>query len=215
MKIINNFNQTLIATSLAGLIMSGCASNMNNTQKGASIGAVIGAIAGKGTGNHAKKRYAWGAAIGAISGGAIGSYMDKQEQAFRDELAGSGVEVYREGDSIRLSIPGNITFASDSSAIVTAFYPVLNDVAKVLNRYDKTKLSIEGHTDSQGDEQYNQNLSMMRANSVANYLESTSVLSTRLQTLGFGESQPIASNGNAQDRSKNRRVELRIIPLEG
>jgi outer membrane protein OmpA-like peptidoglycan-associated protein len=214
MKIINNFSKTLMATSLAGLILSGCASDMNNTQKGAGIGAVIGAIAGKGTGNHAKKRYAWGAAIGAIAGGAIGSYMDKQEQAFRDELAGSGVEVYREGNSIRLSIPGNITFPSDSSSIVTDFYPVLNDVAKVLNRYDKTKLSIEGHTDSQGDEQYNQNLSMMRANSVANYLESTSVVPDRLQTLGFGESQPVASNESAQDRSKNRRVELRIIPLE-
>lgn len=214
MKIINNFNKTLIAATLTGLVISGCASDMNNTQKGAGIGAVIGAIAGKGTGNHAKKRYAWGAAIGAIAGSAIGSYMDKQEQAFRDELAGSGVEVYREGDSIRLSIPGNITFGSDSASIVTDFYPVLNDVAKVLNRYEKTKLSIEGHTDSQGDETYNQNLSMMRANSVANYLESTSVLPGRLQTLGFGESQPVASNESAQDRSKNRRVELRIIPLE-
>ncbi|MCF2947866.1 OmpA family protein [Paraglaciecola aquimarina] len=214
MQNTNNLNKTLIVTSLIGLILTGCGSTMNNTQKGAGIGAVIGAIAGKGTGDHDKKRYVWGAALGAIAGTAIGSYMDKQEEAFREELAGSGIEVYREGDSIRLSIPGNITFGTGSSSIVTGFYPVLNDVVKVLNRYEKTKLSIEGHTDSQGDEQYNQNLSILRANSVANYLQSTAVLPARLQTLGFGESQPVASNDTVEGRSKNRRVELRIIPLE-
>jgi outer membrane protein OmpA-like peptidoglycan-associated protein len=141
--------------------------------------------------------------------------MDKQEQAFRDELAGSGVEVYREGDNIRLSIPGNITFATDSANIVTGFYPVLEDVSKVLNRYEKTKLSIEGHTDSVGDASYNTQLSMQRANSVASYLQGTGVNANRLQTLGMGESQPIASNDNDQGRKQNRRVELSVIPLQG
>jgi outer membrane protein OmpA-like peptidoglycan-associated protein len=168
---------------------------------------------GKGTGDNDKKRYVWGAALGALAGGAIGSYMDKQEEEFREELADSGVEVYREGDSIRLSIPGNITFATGSDAIVTGFYPVLENVAKVLNRYDKTKLSIEGHTDSVGDVNSNRELSMQRANSVAIYLQATNVEANRLQTLGMGESQPIADNATAQGRQANRRVELRIIPL--
>jgi len=141
----------MIAMALSTLIITGCASNTSNTQKGAGIGAVLGALAGKGTGDNDKSRYVWGAALGALAGSAIGSYMDKQEQEFRDELADSGVEVSREGDSIRLSIPGNITFPNDSAAIVTGFYPVLENVAKVLNRYEKTKLSIEGHTDSVGD----------------------------------------------------------------
>jgi outer membrane protein OmpA-like peptidoglycan-associated protein len=123
--------------------------------------------------------------------------------------------VYREGDSIRLSIPGNITFSTGSSAIVTGFYPVLEDVAKVLNRYEKTKLSVEGHTDSVGDANYNRQLSMQRANSVANYLRGTNVDASRLQTLGMGESKPIATNENAQGRQENRRVELRVIPLQG
>jgi outer membrane protein OmpA-like peptidoglycan-associated protein len=140
--------------------------------------------------------------------------MDKQEEEFREELANSGVEVYREGDNIRLSIPGNITFSNDSAALVTGFYPVLEDVAKVLNRYDKTKLSIEGHTDSVGDANYNTQLSIQRANSVANYLQGTNVDANRLQTLGMGESQPVASNDNAQGRQSNRRVELRVIPLK-
>jgi len=206
--------KTMIAVALSSLIISGCASNASNTQKGAGIGAVLGALAGKGTGDNDKKRYVWGAAIGAMAGGAIGSYMDKQEEEFRKELADSGVEVYREGDSIRLSIPGNITFGNDSAGIVTDFYPVLEDVAKVLIRYDKTKLSIEGHTDSVGDANYNNQLSMQRANSVANYLQGTRVDTNRLQTLGMGESQPIASNNNAQGRQQNRRVELRVIPLK-
>lgn len=206
--------KTMMVVAMSSLIFTGCASNANNTQKGAGIGAVLGALAGKGTGDNDKSRYVWGAALGALAGGAIGSYMDKQEEEFRKELADSGVEVYREGDSIRLSIPGNITFPNDSAAIVTGFYPVLEDVAKVLNRYDKTKLSIEGHTDSVGDANYNTQLSMQRANSVANYLQRTSVDATRLQTLGMGETQPIATNENAQGRQNNRRVELRVIPLQ-
>jgi outer membrane protein OmpA-like peptidoglycan-associated protein len=206
--------KTIIAVALSTAIISGCASNMSNTHKGAGIGAILGALAGKGTGDNDKSRYVWGAALGAIAGSAIGSYMDKQEEAFRDQLSGSGVEVYREGDSIRLSIPGNITFSTGSSAIVTGFYPVLEDVAKVLNRYEKTKLSVEGHTDSVGDANYNRQLSMQRANSVANYLRGTNVNASRLQTLGMGESKPIATNENAQGRQENRRVELRIIPLQ-
>jgi outer membrane protein OmpA-like peptidoglycan-associated protein len=206
--------KTIIAAALSTFIISGCASNFSNTQKGAGIGAVVGALIGKGTGDNDKKRYVWGAALGALAGSAIGKYMDNQEAAFREELANSGVEVYREGDSIRLSIPGNITFPSGNAAIVTSFYPVLEDVAKVLNRYEKTKLSVEGHTDSVGDANYNRQLSIQRANSVANYLQGTGVVANRLQTIGMGESQPISSNDNAQGRQENRRVELRVIPLQ-
>jgi outer membrane protein OmpA-like peptidoglycan-associated protein len=205
--------KTMIAVTLSTFIITGCA-NTSNTQKGAGIGAILGALAGKGTGDNDKSRYVWGAALGALAGSAIGSYMDKQEEAFREELADSGVEVYREGDNIRLSIPGNITFATGSDAIVTGFYPVLEDVAKVLNRYDKTKLSIEGHTDSVGNADYNLDLSIQRANSVANYLQGTRVDANRLQTLGMGETQPISNNDSAQGRKENRRVELRVIPLQ-
>jgi outer membrane protein OmpA-like peptidoglycan-associated protein len=206
--------KTIIAAALSTFIISGCASNFSNTQKGAGIGAVVGALIGKGTGDNDKKRYVWGAALGALAGSAIGKYMDNQEAAFREELANSGVEVYREGDSIRLSIPGNITFPSGNAAIETSFYPVLEDVAKVLNRYEKTKLSVEGHTDSVGDANYNRQLSIQRANSVANYLQGTGVMANRLQTIGMGESQPISNNDNAQGRQENRRVELRVIPLQ-
>jgi len=206
-------NSRLLILGIAGtLALTGCSNTMNNTQKGAAIGAVAGAVIGKGTGDHDKSRYLWGAAVGALAGSAIGNYMDKQEEAFRDELSGSGVQVIRDGDNIRLQLPGNITFASESANISQNFYPVLEDVAAVLNKYNKTTMMIEGHTDSTGSADYNQQLSLNRANAVRNYLVGYGVDSRRVTTQGFGESQPIATNDTAQGRQQNRRVELRIIP---
>lgn len=204
----------IILVSSCALILSGCA-NTSNSQKGAGIGAVIGAIAGKGTGDNDKSRYVWGAALGAITGGAIGAYMDKQEQALRDELSDTGVQVVRDGDQLNLVMPGRLTFDTDSAAVKSDFYSVLNDVALVLKEYDKTRLSIEGHTDSIGDAIYNQQLSERRANSVATYLAQQQVNTARLRTLGMGENQPVASNDTASSREQNRRVELKIIPIRG
>lgn len=203
----------MLSAMIVSAMMSGCATNATNTQKGAGIGAVVGAIAGKATGDHDKSRYAWGAALGAIAGGAIGAYMDKQEAELKEQLADTGVSVYREGDTLRLIMPGNITFSTASASIQESFKPILDDVALVLANYDKTKLRIEGHTDSVGDEVYNQKLSVQRANSVADYLSIRTVEPTRLMTVGMGESQPITDNNTEQSRRQNRRVELSIIPL--
>ncbi|WP_404399491.1 OmpA family protein [Idiomarina seosinensis] len=201
----------MLVTALASFVVAGCA-NMDNTQKGAAIGAVTGALLGKGTGDHDKSRYLWGAAVGALAGSAIGNYMDKQEQEFRDELAGSGVEVIRDGDNIRLQMPGNITFASDSASISQNFHPVLNDVVKVLKKYEKTTMMVEGHTDSTGSAEYNQQLSLNRAMAVRNFMVNNGIDQRRLTTYGYGESQPIADNNTASGRQENRRVELKIIP---
>lgn len=199
---------------MSSVALVGC-ENMSNTQKGATIGAVAGAVTGKATANHAKKRLVWGAAVGALTGAAIGSYMDRQEQEFRDELAESGVQVIRDGDSIRLQLPSNITFAISSATISSSFDPVLVDVARVLNKYDKTTLLIEGHTDNTGAADYNQQLSLNRANSVRNRLLDQSVDARRVTTEGYGPSMPVADNNTEAGRQLNRRVELRIIPNEG
>lgn len=196
---------------VSSLGLAGC-ENMSNAQKGASIGAVTGAIIGKGTGDHDKKRYVWGAAVGAIAGGAIGSYMDKQEQEFREELADSGVQVIREGNNLRLQLPSNITFAVNSATISQSFDPVLVDVARVLNKYDKTTLLIQGHTDNTGAASYNQQLSLNRANSVRNHLAGGGVDARRITTEGYGQSMPVADNNTEAGRQLNRRVELQIIP---
>ncbi|EKE84424.1 OmpA family protein [Idiomarina xiamenensis] len=203
--------KALCMIAAGSLIMTGCA-NMSNTQKGASIGAVSGAVLGKATGDHDKSRYVWGAAVGALAGAAIGNYMDRQEEAFRQELAGSGVQVIRDGDNIRLQLPGNITFNTGSAAIASSFKPVLDDVAKVLTKYEKTTLMVEGHTDNTGAAEYNQQLSLNRANAVQSYLLGNGVDSRRVTTVGYGESMPIADNGTEQGRQQNRRVELKIVP---
>lgn len=203
----------VLAVAISSLTMAGCA-NMSNTQKGATIGAIAGAVIGKGTGDHDKSRYVWGAVAGAIAGGAIGAYMDRQEEEFRESLAGSGVQVIRDGDTIRLQLPSNVTFATDSSSVAQSFHPVLTDVARVLNRYEKTTMLVEGHTDSTGDASYNQQLSERRALSVRNYLVGEGVDQRRVTTIGYGESQPIADNSTAGGRQENRRVELRIVPNE-
>ncbi|MCW8093405.1 OmpA family protein [Alteromonas sp. ASW11-130] len=206
----------VIATAMASSIaLAGCANNnsLSNTQKGAGIGAVVGALLGKATGDHDKSRYAWGAAVGAIAGGAIGNYMDKQEKELRDELADTGVDVVRDGDNLRLVMPGDITFATNSASISPNFNPVLNDVAKVVNNYEKTILMIKGHTDDTGSDQHNQALSERRAEAVKSQLTSYNVNPTRITTVGLGEYKPKVPNDSAANRQMNRRVELEIRPL--
>lgn len=204
-------NKFVLTMMMSSLVLAGCA-NMSNTQKGAAIGAVTGALLGKGTGDNDKSRYVWGAAVGALAGGAIGSYMDKQEKEFREELADSGVKVIRDGDNLRLQLPSNITFATGSANISQSFSPVLNDVARVLQEYEKTTMLIEGHTDSTGSAEYNQQLSLNRAKAVRNHLVGNGVDSRRITTEGYGESMPVADNDTESGRQLNRRVELRIIP---
>jgi outer membrane protein OmpA-like peptidoglycan-associated protein len=202
--------KSLLSVTVVAVLLSGC--EMNNTGKGAAIGAAAGGILGKATGNHKDKRIFIGAAIGALAGAAVGDYMDKQEQEFRDELSGSGIEVVREGDNLRLIMPANITFATGQAYITSGFYSTLDDIARVLNKYEKTLLSIEGHTDSQGGAEFNQNLSEQRAGSVKQYLTNQDIMASRLQTVGYGETRAVADNTTANGRALNRRVEIQIIP---
>lgn len=203
-----------ISLGLSAFLLAGCANTASNTQKGAGIGAVVGALIGKGTGDNDKSRYAWGAVVGAIAGGAIGQYMDKQEQEFRDELADSGVDVVRDGDNLKLLMPGSITFETGKANISSSFYAVLDDVALVINKYEKTTLQVVGHTDDVGSDTQNQLLSEHRANAVKGYLSQNGVDSRRVTTLGMGEYQPVVSNSSDSNRQKNRRVELTIVPLK-
>jgi len=202
--------KSLVIAITASVILSGCAST--KAEQGAAIGAITGAVLGKATGNHKDKRLVWGAAIGALAGAAIGDYMDKQEQEFRRELSNSGIDIVREGDNLRLIMPANITFATGQSYITANFHTTLNDVAKVLNKYEKTLLSIEGHTDNVGSVAFNQTLSEQRAQSVKGYLINRNILASRLKTTGHGELKPIVDNNSAKNRALNRRVEIQIIP---
>ncbi len=182
---------------------------------GAGIGAVTGALIGIATSDSAKERKERalkGAGIGAVAGGGVGYYMDVQEAKLREKLEGAGVSVTRDGDNIILNIPGNLTFDTDSTTVKSSFRPVLDAVSEVLKEYKSTMIQVAGHTDSTGGDKYNLMLSQQRAQSVANILGGFGVEQVRMDTVGFGETQPIASNGTASGREQNRRVELTLLP---
>jgi outer membrane protein OmpA-like peptidoglycan-associated protein len=217
-----------IVTALAGsLLLSSCATytgqtsapdDPNRTGRGALIGAGIGAVAGLLSGGYAterRQRALVGAGIGGLAGGGIGAYQDRQEAALRRDLQGTGVGVVRNGDNITLNMPGNITFAFDSSNLQPQFYPVLDNVAGTLNQYNQTVIEVAGHTDNVGTDAYNQQLSMQRANAVAAYLGSKGILQQRMMVVGAGETRPIASNDTDAGRAQNRRVEITIVPVQG
>lgn len=180
---------------------------------GAALGAVIGALTEDDSSRERRKRALIGAGIGALAGAGVGAYMDAEERRLREELADTGVRVERVGDRIVLDMPGNVTFATDSSDVSADFYPVLGSVAKVLDEYERTLIDVAGHTDSTGAESYNLDLSQRRADSVARYLTAQGIDARRVFTRGFGEAYPVGDNASAEGRRRNRRVELVLEPL--
>src|SRR6185436_4873562 len=214
---------TLLAIA-ATLAAAGCTTTdaytgekkVNNASKGAGIGALAGAVLGAATGDNSKerrKRALIGAGVGALTGAGVGAYMDRQESKLRAQLEGSGVSVTRNGNDLILNMPGNITFKTASADLNSNFYKVLDSVGLVLKEFDKTLIDVEGHTDSDGSDQYNQELSLNRANSVGSYLQSHGVNQQRIVALGAGESRPIAPNTTAAGKQQNRRVELKLQPI--
>lgn len=218
--------KSVMTASLVGVLATGCATTgymgpdgqagTSKTTKGAVIGGLVGAVAGVLTGDDAverRQRALVGAGVGGLAGGAIGNYQDRQERALRDRLAGSGVQVVRDGDNITLNMPGNVTFDHDQSNVKAQFYGTLGEVASTLNEYNQTVIQVAGFTDSTGTDSYNQALSERRANAVASYLTSKGVASNRMVIKGLGESYPIASNDSEAGRAQNRRVEITIVPV--
>jgi len=190
-----------------------------NATTGAMIGAVAGAVLGIATSKDKKKRKERalkGAGIGAIAGGGVGYYMDVQEAKLRQRLENTGVSVTRDGENIILNLPGNITFEVNKTDVKPNFVEILGSVVLVLNEYKSTVIEVAGHTDSSGSESYNQLLSQQRAQSVSNILARQGVDSVRIDTVGYGELRPIASNSSPAGRQQNRRVELTLLPyVEG
>ena len=213
-----------LALTLFTVFVTGCETldpytreeKTSKATKGALIGAAAGAVVGLISGDDAVERRQRAlilAGVGALAGGAIGNYQDRQEAALRAELEGTGVSVTRIGDNITLNMPGNVTFATDSSDLSPAFFDVLNSVGKVLGEFEQTVVEVAGHTDSTGSEAYNQRLSERRAQSVSSYLTAQNVIPQRLITMGMGELRPVADNTTASGRQANRRVEITMVPV--
>lgn len=182
---------------------------------GAGVGVVGGYLAGDLIGGRRDRtEKIIGAGIGAIAGGAVGAYMDRQEQELRRQTAGTGVDVDRVGDELHLTMPEGITFAVGEAIIQPQFRTTLDQLAETLQEYPNTLIDVYGHTDSTGSDAYNMALSQRRAQAVADYLIARGVNPARIATRGFGETQPIATNATAEGRAANRRVEMRIVPVE-
>ena len=188
----------------------------NRTRQGALIGAAIGAAAGLLSGGDAverRQRAMVGAGIGALAGGGIGAYQDRQEAELRRETAGTGIDVTRDGDVIKLNLPDGVTFDFGKAELKPQFYPALNNVASTLREYNQTIVEVSGHTDSIGSEAVNQRLSEQRAASVGNYLIGQGLQRERFEIVGMGKRYPVASNDTDAGRALNRRVEIRVLPV--
>lgn len=223
-------SRRLIVVATAVAMLSGCASQnpydnqgqaessggMSKTAKYGGIGALVGAVAGAAIDHNNRGKGALiGAAVAGVGAAGYGYYADKQEAALRASMANTGVEVQRQGDQIKLIMPGNITFATDSSAIASSFYSPLNNLAGSLKQYNQNIIEIIGYTDSTGSRQHNMDLSLQRAQSVSTYLTSQGVDASHLTVRGAGPDQPIASNADVNGRAQNRRVEVNLKPIPG
>ena len=212
-----SFRKSLALVFMAAVI-SGCQTTdpytgeqrASKTAKYGGIGAVTGAVIG-GLVDGGEGALT-GAALGGAAGAGYGYYTDRQEAVLRQQLQGTGVQVYRQGDQLQLIMPSSITFDTSKSDVKSSFYPVLNSVSKVFKEYDKNLIEVVGYTDSSGGPTINQPLSEARAKSVADFLAFQGVSSSRITHYGRGASNPIGDNGTKEGKAMNRRVEINLKP---
>jgi outer membrane protein OmpA-like peptidoglycan-associated protein len=204
----------LIVATGAAVFLAGCVTpppgEPNRTRNGALIGAGAGAVAGAvlGDGKRSDEILA-GAVVGGLIGAGVGQALDRQAAELRRDLD-SGIDVTNTGDRIVVNAPEAILFSTDSAAVRAPGQ--IRTIGQSLLSYPDTRVQVIGHTDNTGSAAYNQDLSERRARSVAGILYEVGVTPARVQTIGRGESNPIASNQTPEGRQANRRVEIVIIP---
>jgi outer membrane protein OmpA-like peptidoglycan-associated protein len=205
-----------IVASVALLLLTGCAlirqerepytTQRDKTRKGAGIGAAAGAAAAVLAGEREADEILAGAAIGAVVGGGIGFYMDRQEEKLA-RIPGTTVERISPG-VLLVHFDATVLFDTDSAVVRAAGQGTLDQVAGVLNEFDKTAVVVQGHTDSTGSEEHNQNLSQRRAEASRAHLAMRGVDAGRMTALGYGEGYPVADNDSPVGRQRNRRVDI-------
>src|SRR4051812_37970617 len=193
------------------LATAGCASMQNKERAGVIIGAASGAAAGAVVGNNTGST-ARGAIVGAVLGGTAGGIIGHQMDQKAKEITASvpGAKVTRVGEGLVVTFDSGLLFDFDSSVLRDASKANLDNLASNLSSFGDSKLLLVGHTDAQGTDSYNLDLSRRRSATVANYLMSRGVSSTRVETAGRGEGEPIASNDTEPGRQQNRRVEIAV-----
>ncbi|NCQ17988.1 MAG: OmpA family protein [Ignavibacteria bacterium] len=203
----------LISTLAVSIFLYGCGAS--NAVKGGVIGGASGGVVGGVIGHYAGNT-ALGAIIGAAVGGTagvlIGNHMDKQAAEMKKDM--SGAEIERVGEGIKITFDSGILFATNSTTLESAAKTNIQKFAAILNKYPDTNILVTGYTDSDGTDEYNQTLSERRAEAVSNYAAAQGVSSSRLSIVGFGESNPVASNDTATGKRQNRRVEIAVFANE-
>ncbi len=217
-----NKSRWMISAFVAGTLMatSACVTDPNTGQKkisrtaiggvgGAVVGGLLGGLIGGKTGRIV------GAGLGGVAGGVVGYKMDQQIKTLREQTSGTGVDVTETdgGKAILVNLPDGVTFDVGSATLQPAFRATLDKVAQSMIDYPQSLIDVYGHTDSTGSDAFNQRLSEQRATTVMNYLISRGVPASRLRSQGFGETMPVASNDTVDGRAKNRRVEIKIVPV--
>jgi outer membrane protein OmpA-like peptidoglycan-associated protein len=213
----------LIVSSLAAaslLTAAACVTDPNTGERkvsrtasggggGALVGLILGGLIGGPTGRIV------GAGIGGVAGGIIGYKMDQQIKELKEQTAGSGVDVTPtdDGRAILVNLPDGVTFDVGSATLKPQFRDTLDRIAASMKLYPDSLIDVYGHTDSTGSDAFNQNLSETRARTVADYLSMRGVASARIRSHGFGETMPVATNATDDGRAKNRRVEIKIVPV--
>lgn len=204
-----------IVCSAVILALSSCAMDTKQKQGtavGAGVGAGVGAILGQAIGKDTESTLIGagiGAALGGLAGNQVGLYMDQQEQELRNVMARSeAASIQRNQDVLTATFKGEAFFNHDSASLLPGGYTEVARVASVLRKYNQTQIEVAGHTDTTGPEDYNQQLSVRRAEAVKNALVQQGVNPARIVAVGYGESQPISS-----DHAMNRRVEIVIVPI--
>lgn len=202
----------------ATLIAAGCATDDPNrrSKMGAAIGAVLGGVAGH-QADGDKGKYV-GAVVGAIAGAAVGNYMDKQHEELQKELAEEAARnelqiIELPGDALKIGLASEVSFDVGKHDIKSSAMPTYQKIGNILSSYEKTIIHVVGHTDSSGSDEYNQGLSERRSSSVGNQLIANGVVNSRVRLEGRGEREPIADNGTAEGRTRNRRVDIVIKPI--
>ena len=211
---------TSTSAALALVSLSACVTDPNTGNRvvsrtvlggvgGTVLGGLLGGVIGGKTGRIV------GAGLGGVAGGVVGYRMDQQIKELKEQTAGSGVDVTETdgGQAILVNLPDGVTFAVGSSAITPTFRSTLDNIAASMQQYPNSLIDVYGHTDSTGSDSFNMALSQRRAQAVADYLSSRGVSAARIRSQGFGETQPIADNGSDLGRAKNRRVEIKIVPV--
>ncbi len=212
------FTSSLAAISL--VTVSACVTDPNTGEKkvsrtaiggvgGAVVGGLLGGVIGGKTGRII------GAGIGGVAGGVVGYKMDQQIKELKEQTAGSGVDVTEtdNGQAILVNLPDGVTFDVGSSTLKPQFRETLDKIAASMNEYPNSLIDVYGHTNSTGSDAFNQTLSENRARTVAGYLSSRGVSAARIRSQGFGETMPVGDNATAEGRAKNRRVEIKIVPI--